>query len=97
MSLRDRREHRARERRAQQQRDEQQRKTAAVLAAATCHKGDAADSPGVTHAWTAVESGKDQRGPADGYPRGRVRYYSSHECAKCGVNKMDFTEWESID
>jgi hypothetical protein len=94
MTFRSWRRERARAREEQQRRIEQERRNAALMAAATCHKGDTRGSPGVVHAWRLIENGEDRRGPAEGYPRGRIRFYGSYQCAKCGASKMDLTEWD---
>jgi hypothetical protein len=94
MIFRRKRRERGRAREEQQRRIEQERRNAAYMAAATCHKGDTKDIPGVVHAWSLIENGEDRRGPAEVYPRGRIRFYGSYQCAKCGASKMDFTEWD---
>jgi hypothetical protein len=65
------------------------------LTAATCRKGDNQDTPGVRHAWQ-TSGGEDRRGPAEGYPRGRVRWYSSSECSNCGSSKFEMSPWEAL-
>jgi hypothetical protein len=94
LTFRRKRQERARAREERQRRIEQERRNAVFMAAATCHKGDTKDSPGVVHAWSLIENGEDRRGPAEGYPRGRIRFYGSYQCAKCGASKMDLTEWD---
>jgi hypothetical protein len=65
-------------------------------AAATCHQGNTATTSGVVHGvWNLLERGEDRRGPAEGWPRGRIRWYYSHQCSKCGVIKSEFSEWDT--
>src|SRR6266851_3918113 len=94
MTFRSRRRERARAREEQQRRIEQERRNAALMAAATCHEGDTGDSPGVVHAWRLIENGEDRRGSSPGYPRGRLRFYGSYQCARCGAGKTDLTGWD---
>jgi hypothetical protein len=72
------------------------KRIAAIEAAATCKPGDSESTPAVTHAiWRPAESGADRRGPSDGWPHGRVRWYSTSCCTKCGATRLALTEWES--
>lgn len=67
---------------------------APVRARATCKPGDTEKTPSVTHAWASVGSGEDRRGPADGWPRGRIRWYTSFRCGQCGASRLSLTEWD---
>jgi hypothetical protein len=92
--FRNRRERKAQEREEQRKRIERENREAGLLAAATCKAGDTEQTVGVVHAWKSVERGEDRRGPAEGWPRGRIRWYTSYKCAKCGASKIDMTEWD---
>src|SRR6266851_10487960 len=56
LTFRRKRQERARAREERQRRIEQERRNAVFMAAATCHKGDTKDSPGVVHAWSLIET-----------------------------------------
>lgn len=65
------------------------------LAKATCQPGDNRDAPDVVHCWLVVDHGQDRRTADEFWPRGRIRWYSSMKCEKCGAAGVTHTEWES--
>lgn len=65
------------------------------LAKATCRPGDNEATPGVVHCWLVVDHGEDRRMADERWPRGRIRWYSSMKCEKCGALGATHTEWES--
>lgn len=65
------------------------------IAKATCRPGDSDDTPDVVHCWLVVEHGEDRRIADEHWPRGRIRWYSSIKCERCGAEGFSHTEWES--